>query len=533
MTFWKQPRTWVVLLTVGLGVFLLYQFWVWEVERVEVEPDTFLVRIDLWGKDLPKGEIVAPDDDYKGIQKKVLPEGRHFLNPLVYRYESYPILDVPAGQCAVLTCKAGEEMPAERRAKGEFLVERNKEGEVTERGIVREVLLPGKHRLNPYVFEHKLVKMTNVSGSQVGVKTLLWGKDPSELKDRKSKYVVPAGYRGVQEKSVPPGDYYLNPHVETVVPVDVDLHQVEFSDIYFPSKDGFTIQPHVRVSYKVLPSRAPELYVMLCDQGILPQLDRTAEDVKKNPILQKFVLPLIRGWVRIEGSKYDARDYVSQQKAQKDSVNPREQLRKVLEEKVKPQCEEVGVMIESITVAQLEMNPDLEKLAAQIFIRETTEAIRAKNAKLVEQYESEKEQKSRESLRERQSKMVVAKQNLEVAETLAKQQLEVEEARLKTDFRAATTRLEAAKEQAKATVTRGKAEASIIEAQNEAEVAGLRTAVGGFPTPDHFAQYHVLTKLSPALSEIFASDDSEFGKMFAAYMSGRMDAFNNKKQAKK
>src|SRR5437660_529908 len=105
--------------------------------------------------------------------------------------------------------------------------------------------------------------------------------------------------------------------------------------------------------------------MMLCDHGKLPQGDRTAEEQKKNPILQKFVLPLIRGWVRIEGSKYDARDYVSQQKepppaaqlaaahgllapmpgepmlpqvvgglavaaiGEKAAVNPREQLRKV------------------------------------------------------------------------------------------------------------------------------------------------------------------------------------------------------------
>ena len=44
-------------------------------------------------------------------------------------------------------------------------------------------------------------------------------------------------------------------------------------------------------------------------------------------------------------------------------------------------------------------------------------------------------------------------------------------------------------------------------------------ANGGFPTPDHFAQYHVMLKLSPALSEIFASDNSEFGRLFSTYMS--------------
>ena len=77
---------------------------------------------------------------------------------------------------------------------------------------------------------------------------------------------MPEGYRGVQEKPLPPATYYINPYVEAIVPVDVRSHPVEFADIEFPSRDGFTIQPHVLVSYKVIPEKAPELFVMLCDE---------------------------------------------------------------------------------------------------------------------------------------------------------------------------------------------------------------------------------------------------------------------------
>lgn len=519
MNFWKTPRAWAALAASALALFLLYQLWVWEVERIEVPPGKFLVKVKLWGKDLPDGEVVAPDADHKGIQRDVLPEGRHFLNPFLYGHQEFDILDVPAGKCAVLTHKSGAEIAPERRARGEFLVEKDASGEPAERGIVRTVLLQGKHRLNPYVYDYRLEEMTKVGTNQVGVKTLRWGKDPAELLDRKSQYVVPEGYRGVQEKPMPPGDYYLNPFVEAVVPIDVELRQVEFTDIYFPSRDGFTIQPHVRVAYKVLPGKAPELFVMLCDGGQLPQSDRTPEEQRRNPILQKFILPLIRGWVRIEGSKYDARDYVSQQKDVKDAVNPREELRKILEEKVKPQCQEVGVMIESITVAEIEKTDELNKLADQIFIRETTEATRAKNAELVKQFKSETTQKATEVLSERETLLVKADKDLTVAKTEAARKVEVEKAKLENDLKAALTRREAAKELAKAKITRGKAEAAVIEAENKAEVAGLETAVAGFPTPDHFAQYHVMMKLAPSLSEIFASDNGEFGRVFSGYMS--------------
>jgi hypothetical protein len=59
----------------------------------------------------------------------------------------------------------------------------------------------------------------------------------------------------------------------------------------------------------------------------------------------------------------------------------------------------------------------------------------------------------------------------------------------------------------------------VIGLQNEAEISGLKTAVQGFPSVEHFAQFHVLSKVTPALSEIFASDDSEFARLFAAYMT--------------
>src|SRR5262249_45898555 len=188
--------------------------------------------------------------------------------------------------------------------------------------ILEKVLPPGKYYVNPFEYSHELVAAVEVKASQVGVRVLKWGKDPADpeeqkknpilLKDRKSPYVVPVGYRGVQEKHLEPATYSINPYVEAIVAVSIRSHPVEFTDIYFPSRDGFMIQPHVLVAYKVIKEMAPDLFVMLCDDGVLNQADKTPEEQKKNPILQKVVLPLIRGYVRIEGSKYDARDYVSQ-----------------------------------------------------------------------------------------------------------------------------------------------------------------------------------------------------------------------------
>src|SRR6187397_1706141 len=114
MEFWRRPQTWVVLAVIVLVGFVLYQAWVWEVERVEVPPGHFLVRVRLWGEDLPPGEVLAPDEEHKGIMAEPLAEGRHFLNPLLWSYEMYPMVEVPVGQSLVLTRKYGKEIPPER-----------------------------------------------------------------------------------------------------------------------------------------------------------------------------------------------------------------------------------------------------------------------------------------------------------------------------------------------------------------------------------------------------------------------------------
>ncbi|MGL4550155.1 MAG: SPFH domain-containing protein [Gemmataceae bacterium] len=526
MEFFNRNRAWMIAGLAALGVVLGWQLWKWEVERVEVPSGTFLVVTKLWGKDLDEGQIVAPDDTYKGVQRKMLAEGRHFLNPIFFTYEKQKVLEVPEGRCAVLARKAGVEIPAERKLKGEYLArgrfkvrDDEPDDETLERGILADVLLPGTYRVNPYEYSVELVPAVVIEANQVGVKTLRYGKDPKDLGDRRtSPYTVPEGYRGVQEKAVTQGVHYLNPYVASLTPVDVKSHPAEFKDISFPSRDGFTIQPHVLVAYKVVPEQAAELFVLLCDEGKLPQEDGTPQQQRDNPLLQKVVLPLIRGYVRIEGSKYEARDFVSQQGGA-EAVNPREKLQEELMKKVAPLCKKVGVIIESITVAEFEPNADLKKLSEQIAEREQTRVARERNKKLVEQHKSEQEQKGKELLGEQGKRVVDANAKLKVEKTKAKQAMEVEEAKLKTELLAAQATLDASRETAKATLTQGKAEASVITANNQAEVAGLKASVEGFPSPDAFAQYHVVSRLSPALGEIFASDTSDFAKLFSGYMT--------------
>src|SRR5208282_3694661 len=108
MSFYRRGSFWVTVTVAVIGLLILYQFWQWEVERIEVPPGKFLVRVHRWGKDLQADQIVAPDDSYKGVVAEPLPEGRHFLNPALWSYEIHDMVTVKPGRCLVLTRKAGK-----------------------------------------------------------------------------------------------------------------------------------------------------------------------------------------------------------------------------------------------------------------------------------------------------------------------------------------------------------------------------------------------------------------------------------------
>jgi hypothetical protein len=516
-------RRWTLAAVIAAGLFVVYQFWNWEVERVEVGPQKYLVRIHRWGKDLPEGEIVAPDNSYKGIVLDVGQEGRHFLNPIFWSYEIHDMVNVPVGKCLVLTRKFGKIIPKERLDQGDILA-RDGEREIDgERGIVREVLGPGSYRINPYAYSWDLVNAVQIGPDQVGVRTLKVGKDPRELPvdPKRPRYVVPGGYRGVQHTPVNNGTYYINPYVETITPVEVRSHRAELSDIEFPSRDGFILKPYVMVEYHVQRTKAPEILVRLTDEGKLHQGDSTPEEQEENEILQKVILPHIRGYARIEGSNFNARDFILAA-ASSDTVageaknNTRERLQKSLLAKVQPRCQELGIELRAVLLGEMKPPPEL---AEQISMRDIARVKQAQNKSLMEQYKEEQKLKSIEALKQQNREKVEANTRVLVAQTNAEQRKQVEQLKLKQELESAQIRLEAAKDRASAVLTKGKAEAAVINVQNEAEVAGLRKAVQGFTSAQHFAQFHILSRIAPALKEIFASDDSEFAKLISGYMT--------------
>jgi hypothetical protein len=260
--------------------------------------------------------------------------------------------------------------------------------------------------------------------------------------------------------------------------------------------------------------------VRLTDEGKLHQDDATRAQQEQNEILQKVILPHIRGYARIEGSNFNARDFILTAQggpgAADDKANTRERLQKSLLAKVRPRCQELGIEIRAVLLGEMKPPPEL---AEQISQRDIARVKQEQNRSLLGQYREEQKLKGVEALKQQNREKVEANTRVLVAKTNAQQRKQVEELKLKQELESAQIKLDAAKNRATAVITKGKAEAAVINVQNEAEVAGLRKAVQGFTSAQQFAQYHILSRLAPTLREIFASDDSEFAKLIAGYMT--------------
>lgn len=471
---------------------LLGVCYVWFVQRVEVDAGEVLVLVRKVGQTLPaeaEGQVVLypalleklgePADSvkYKGIVYDVKPEGRFFYDPFLYERDVPKATFIEQDQIGILIRKYGQPLPS-----GKIVAT-----EPHERGPLAEILRPGRHNVNPFAYDVKRVKPIRISEGSVGVQTLYSGQDP----DNPNRYVVDKGQRGVQPDVLPPGLYYNNPYVRRIDIIDVRSHTLDLRDddaILFPSKDSFQIVIEGTVEYAIRQDMAPYVMSAIGDHP----------DVKK-----KLIIPYVKSFARIEGSKLEAREFISgdTRKAFQDRVF----------EGLREQCSAQGIDIRAWLIRRIEppaaiANPISDRQVADQQINQYQNEIKLaeSQARLVEQEEMQKQN------------LEIGGANLEVV-TITKQ-AEQRKAVALTEankrFEVAKLDLEAAKENAVALVSRGEASAEVILLNYEAEAKPLSDAIRAFGGGESYAQYFFYQKLGPALKSVLASTDGPFAEIF-------------------
>ena len=195
----------IAVLLVVLGSFAF----VWVFCRVYVGPGEMAIVTSKTGDELPPGAILA-EPGQKGVQRNPLGEGRHFLNPVTHDWRIVAAITIPAGSVGVVTSKNGREL-----APGEILAP-----DRDSKGVWKDVLGPGRYRLNPEGYDVKVMSAINIPIGYVGVVTSQTGKPAAA-----GSFAGP-GEKGVMEKVLQPGLYYVNPRAYQVDVVEIGMNQV-------------------------------------------------------------------------------------------------------------------------------------------------------------------------------------------------------------------------------------------------------------------------------------------------------------------
>ena len=181
----------------------------------------------------------------RGPQKDILLPGTYYINPLLFKVIPETAKEVKPGEVAVIVSNTGKDPSDEVRREMAAKVRERMEREEKEQAAQSAVHLD--------------------QAAAEEIKNELMSGDPADRRldeGAHEAYVVPEGYRGIQETVVGPGRYYVNTLAITPIVIPTTNQTVEwtsgevvntFNPFEVISKDGFTMQLEVRVVFRVKP----------------------------------------------------------------------------------------------------------------------------------------------------------------------------------------------------------------------------------------------------------------------------------------
>lgn len=257
-----------------------------------IPPGRLLARRVEGHDNFQNGQKFLEAGGQKGPQIDILLPGSYRINTKLFDVEVKDATIVPTKKVGMVTARDGDSLPPnEYVAK---LIPGHREFQDAaaflssggQRGPQLGFLRPGTYYVNPLMFEVALDAVAEVERGNVAVIVSNVGMDPTESPKFKAgpgtdpnktgieRYVVDAGYRGIQREVAGPGTYYLNklayiPHIIPTTNITIDWAEENagpkghaprvFNPLAIVSKDGFEITISVKVIIRVLPEQAPQM----------------------------------------------------------------------------------------------------------------------------------------------------------------------------------------------------------------------------------------------------------------------------------
>jgi uncharacterized membrane protein YqiK len=278
----------------------------------------------------------------RGPQKDILLPGTYYINPLVFKVILESAKEIKPGEVAVIVSNIGkdpgEEIRKQMAAKVRARMEREEQEHVTQAAA-------------------RLDKLTDEQRNVTEIEEDLMSGDPAERRldeGAHEAYVVPEGYRGIQETVVGPGRYYVNTLAISPIVIPTTNQTVEwtagevnqsFNPFEVISKDGFTMQLEVRVVFRVKPEDAP---FMVAKIGSIEKL------------IQNVMHPLIDSIFRNQASESSAMAYLQNRHEEQERAEAR-----VRAHLLKYHVDVVNVLICHIHLPAELMKTQTEKILAE------------------------------------------------------------------------------------------------------------------------------------------------------------------------
>ena len=277
----------------------------------------------------------------RGPQKDILLPGIYYINPLLFKVIPETAKEVKPGEVAVIVSNTGKDPSDEVRrqmaAKVRARMEREEQAQV----------------------EQSTARLDKIDDGRTAeeIREDLMSGDPADRRldeGAHEAYVVPEGYRGIQETVVGPGRYYVNTLAISPIVIPTTNQTVEwtsgevvntFNPFEVISKDGFTMQLEVRVVFRVKPEDAP---FMVAKIGGIERL------------IQNVMHPLIDSIFRNQASESSAMAYLQNRHEEQERAEAR-----VRAHLLKYHVDVVNVLICHIHLPEELMKTQTEKILAE------------------------------------------------------------------------------------------------------------------------------------------------------------------------
>src|SRR5258707_591606 len=273
----------------------------------------------------------------RGPQKDILLPGTYYINPLLFKVIPESAKEFKPGEVAVIVSNTGKDPSDEIRRQMAAKVRQRMEREEKEQAARSAAHLDAA--------DAEMIKSEKLTG------------DPADRRldeGAHEAYVVPEGYRGIQEAVVGPRRYYVNTLAVTAIIIPTTNQTVEwtsggvvntFNPVEVISKDDFTMQSEVRAVFRVKPEDAP---FMVAKIGGIDRL------------IQNVMHPLIDSIFRNQASESSAMAYLQNRHEEQERAEAR-----VRAHLLKYHVDVVNVLICHIHLPEELMKTQTEKVLAE------------------------------------------------------------------------------------------------------------------------------------------------------------------------